>query len=585
MHYGGVVSSVAPDTRRPTPVVAGLSLGTAGHPNRRQAIEIGCTGAVAVGFSAFMISVGWHGYGDQAWAFWLAAPVGLSFIAAGLTTWWRWPANRLGPLMVAGGASWYLTNLQDLGNPVLYALGYWLTYFGLVVFTHAALVYPEGRLTRRLDRIVLIADYAVYLGLQGTRYLLEGDHGPVGPRPAPGSTLGDLISLNGVVFAVLVGGLMLHRWRVASPPARRVHAPVWLAVLASTLVLLCAVLASLLDLPQTVQSMLMIGYGLCLVAMPFAFLSGLVRARLARLRVADFVVKLERATEPAHLRDLLSWALSDPTLVLGFWSAEIADYLDAAGRPVAVQGLAADCTVTRVDSGEQRLAVLVHDAALADQPALIQAAVAAVRLALENAAAGRRVVQAALEERRTIERNLHDGVQQRLLRLSWLAKQARTMAATESVMVAVLDELAEEARDTAVELREVARGIHPSLVTERGLAVAVEEYALRAPVLVRVDLPDRRWPAPVEVTAFFVISESIVNAVRHAGVDRVSVSGRERAGGLVIEVSDAGRGGADPSRGTGLRGLQERVASLGGTLTVHSLPGHGTRIVAELPCG
>jgi signal transduction histidine kinase len=238
-----------------------------------------------------------------------------------------------------------------------------------------------------------------------------------------------------------------------------------------------------------------------------------------------------------------------------------------------------------VDSGEQRLAVLVHDAALADQPALIQAAVAAVRLALENAAAGRRVVQAALEERRTIERNLHDGVQQRLLRLSWLAKQARTMAATESVMVAVLDELAEEARDTAVELREVARGIHPSLVTERGLAVAVEEYALRAPVLVRVDLPDRRWPAPVEVTAFFVISESIVNAVRHAGVDRVSVSGRERAGGLVVEVSDAGRGGADPSRGTGLRGLQERVASLGGTLTVHSLPGHGTRIVAELPCG
>ena len=534
-------------------------------------------GAVAVSFSLWMTSVGWRGYPERSWAYWLATPVGLSFIAAGLTAWWRWPANRLGPLMVAGGAAWYLTSLQDLGNPVLFALGYWLTYLALVVITHAVLVYPEGRLTRRVDRWILIADYIAYLVLQGIRYFVDGRHGPVGPRPAPGSWLGDLIGLNGLLFCVIVGGLLVRRWLVASPPARRVHEPVWFGVLVLDLVLLLGVLASLLKLPATLQSILILGYGLCLVALPFAFLSGLIRIRLARLRVADLVVELERATDPAQVRDLLAWVLSDPTLTVGFWSG--AEYVDPAGRLVAVTAPAADRTVRRVELDERPLAVLVHDSALADQPALTDAAVAALRLALARAGAAR----AALEERRKIERDLHDGVQQRLLRLSWLAKQARTIAAPD--VVPVLEELASEARDTFVELREVARGIHPSLVTERGLAEAVEEYALRAPVPVRVDLPAGRYPAPVEITAFFVVSEAVVNAVRHAGADEVSVSGRECSGRLVVEVSDAGCGGADPRRGTGLRGLRDRVAALGGTLTVRSVPGQGTRVRAELPCG
>jgi signal transduction histidine kinase len=321
----------------------------------------------------------------------------------------------------------------------------------------------------------------------------------------------------------------------------------------------------------------------------------LVRVRLARLRVADLVVALERATDPARLRDLLAWAVGDPTLVLGFWSAEVGGYLDASGQPVPIAGLPGARTVTVVDRGAQRLAVLVHDCALADQPALIDAAVAAVRLALENAhlqavvrAAGASAARAALEERRRIERDLHDGVQQRLLRLSWLAKRARTIAGTDAAgraVVPVLDELADEARDTFAELRELAQGIHPSLVTERGLTVAVEEYALRAPVPVHVALPPGRWPQAVEVTAFFVVSEAVVNAVKHAGADEVWVSGQERSGRLAVEVRDAGRGGADPARGTGLRGLRDRVAALGGTLTVQSAPGKGTRVVAELPCG
>jgi signal transduction histidine kinase len=578
VHYGDVVSSVAR-----VPVVARLPGAPAAPPTRRQAAVIAGTGAAAIAFSLLMISTGWQGYHQRVWMYWLAAPVGLSFIVAGLVAWWRWPANRTGVLMVAGGASWYLTSLQDLGNPVLFAVGYILTYFDLALFTHVVLVYPEGRITRRVDRWVLAANYTLYLVLQTTRYLLYGQDGPIGPRPGHHSAFGDVISIDALIFSVIVGVLLLHRWLAASPPARRVHAPVWLGVIVLDLVGLLGALGSLLRWPATLQAMLVVGYGLFLVALPFAFLSGLVRIRLARVRVADLVVELGRAGDPGQVRHLLAWALSDPTLVLGFWSDAEAGYLDPDGRPVTVGGLPADRAVTRVDGEARPLAVLVHDAALADQPALIDAAVAALRLALENAAARTSAALAALEERRKIERDLHDGVQQRLLRLTWLAKQARTLAPPD--VAPVLDELAEEARGTFAELREVARGIHPSLVTERGLAEAVEEYSLRSPVPVEVDLPAGRWPAPVEITAFFVISEAVVNAVRHAGVDRVAVSGRVLGGRLVVEVTDGGCGGADPGRGSGLRGLRDRVTALGGTLTVRSVPGHGTRIRAELPCG
>jgi signal transduction histidine kinase len=570
-------------------VVARLSPSAAGRPTRGQAVTIALTGAAATGFAAVMIGTGLAGYHDTVWAVGLTGPIGLAFIAAGLIAWWRWPTNRVGLLLVLGGGCWYLTMLQDFGNPVLYAIGYWLTYLDLVVLTHAALAYPEGRLTRRIDRQVVIADYVVYLTLQGVRYVVDGRQGPIGPRSSAVATvLGDVAGVYALVFSVIVCWLLLRRWLAASPPVRRVHGPVWLGVVLSGVILLAGSLSSMFGAPQAVQVVMMVTYVLCLFALPLAFLSGLVRVRLARLRVADLVVELSRATDPERLRDRLSWALRDPTLVVGYWSADAADYVDARGRPVAVTGLPADRTATVVDRGARRLAVLVHDAALADQPALIHTAVAAVRLALENAHLQARVVQAALDERRKIERNLHDGVQQRLLRLTWLAKQAQTVAATETTargVVPFLDQLAEEARGTFAELRELAQGIHPSLGTEKGLAVAVEEYALRAPVAVLVDLPPDRLPPAVEVTAYFVISEAVVNAIKHAGVDEVRVSGRVRAGRLVVEVSDDGSGGANPAAGTGLLGLSDRVAALGGILTVRSVPGHGTRVVAELPCG
>src|SRR6266511_1068313 len=537
VHQGkmmGVHSSVVPDDHRSSRPVVRLSPAGVGFPTPRQALTIAVTGIAVTWFAGFMIAIGWRGYGPSVWAFWLSAPIGLSFTAAGLTAWWRWPANHTGPLMVLGGACWYLSTLQQFHHQVLYAFGYWLAYLDLGIFLQVTLAYPEGRLTRRADRRLVFSTYLLYLVLQGIRYLLEADRGPVGLHPAPSTALGDLISIVAVTVSVIACGLLLRRWSAASPPARRIHGPVWLGTVLSAVIMLLAAIGSVLRLPQTLQLVLLVGYGACLLALPFAFLSGLVRMRLARSRVADVLVELERTDEPARLRDLLAWALGDPSLVLGFWSADAGRYLDAQGGPVFSDALV-ERSVTVVERGEQRLAV---------ENARLQAVLRA---------SGRRAAQAALEERHRIERNLHDGIQQRLLRLTWLAKRARSIATEGSAsgMVGVLDELAEEAHDTFVELREVAHGIHPSLVTERGLAVAVEEYALQAPVVVTVDLPPGRWPTPVEITAFFVVSEAVVNAVKHAGIDRVAVSGRERPGWLTVEVCDEGRGRAARCPGAG----------------------------------
>jgi signal transduction histidine kinase len=505
--------------------------------------------------------------------------------------------------MVAAGTFWYATNLQATGVPALYALGYWLTYLPPVIVGHLALVYPEGRLRRRVERWGVVANYATYLTLQGIRYLHEGwcyDIGLPGPRAhvCAGSILPYVVSADAIVFDALFLLWVVRRWRAASAAARRVHGPVWLGFSFLSAALAGSALAFLVHLPYAVQVVLVLGYGITMLVLPFAFLSGQLRVRLARLRISDLVLALEETTDPARLRALLARALEDPTLALGYWSDAAADYVDADGRRVAVPGPHAARAVTFVERRDQHLAVLVHDPSLAEQQPLVRAAVAAARLAIENArlqallharveeleASRARLAEAALNERRTIERDLHDGLQHRLLRLSWLADRAGAVVDVGGGAGPALAELADEARDAYASLRELARGIHPAILTERGLAAAVEELALVATVPVLIDLPRERWSRPVEATAFFTISEALTNAAKHARAERVTVRGRRATGRLTIEIADDGAGGADPRLGTGLRGLHDRAVALGGTLTVDSAAGHGSRVVLDLPC-
>ena len=195
-----------------------------------------------------------------------------------------------------------------------------------------------------------------------------------------------------------------------------------------------------------------------------------------------------------------------------------------------------------------------------------------------------RIVEAADTERRRLERDLHDGAQSRLVALALLLRTARLRAGDDAELAQMLDRGIEELKTSLSELRELARGIHPAVLTERGLEPALYALASRATVPVTIEaVPEERLPAAVESTIYFVVSEALANVAKYAHATHASVTVHESGGWIRVEVADDGVGGADAGRGSGLRGLEDRVAVLEGTLSVDSPPGAGTRLRVELP--
>jgi signal transduction histidine kinase len=250
---------------------------------------------------------------------------------------------------------------------------------------------------------------------------------------------------------------------------------------------------------------------------------------------------------------------------------------------------------------DEPIAALIHDPILSDQREIVEAAGAAARLAIENErlraevraqleevrASRARIVEAGDAERRRLERDLHDGAQQRLLALSLALRVAEQHLGPrpDPELSATIDGAKAELDSAIGEIRELARGIHPAILTDEGLGPALESLAERAPIPTRVlRAPSERLPAPVEVTAYFVVSEALANAAKHAGAGSVIIDADRQEGRLRIEVTDDGVGGADIKAGTGLRGLADRVAAIGGRIRVESPDGQGTRVVAEIPC-
>jgi signal transduction histidine kinase len=212
---------------------------------------------------------------------------------------------------------------------------------------------------------------------------------------------------------------------------------------------------------------------------------------------------------------------------------------------------------------------------------------AELRARLEQLRASRaRIVEAGDSERRRLERDLHDGAQSRLVALALLLRTARTRATEDQELAAMLDQAHGELQTSLAELRELARGIHPAILTERGLAPALDGLVSRVPVPVAVEADtDERLPGPVESAAYFVVSEALANVAKYAGATRATVRVQRANGRVTVDVSDDGVGGADAARGSGLRGLADRLGALDGTLSLDSPPGRGTRLHAEIPCG
>ncbi|HEX2428924.1 MAG TPA: sensor histidine kinase [Gaiellaceae bacterium] len=256
--------------------------------------------------------------------------------------------------------------------------------------------------------------------------------------------------------------------------------------------------------------------------------------------------------------------------------------------------------MTWIEHEGEPLAVLVHDPTLREESKLVEAVAAAARLALVNARlhaevraqletvqeSRARIATAADEERRRIERDLHDGAQQRLVALALELRSAQRQLGdtADPELERLLASTADELQVAVDELRELAQGIHPGILTQGGLAHALESLAARAPIPVTVDATSERFPADVEATAYFVACEALTNVVKHSGASRALIDTRRNDGTLVVEVADDGSGGAQQTGGSGLRGLADRVEARGGRLLVQSVPGAGTRIRGEIPC-
>ena len=537
-----------------------------------------------------------------------------SFLAAGLIAWLRRPSNRLGPLMVATCFALLARQFRYSHDPLEFTVFFLVGELGYVLYTHVALAYPSGRVTDRLERTFLAVAYTVALAFP-LAILLAYDASErlryFDPFPRESLLLvsgnADLVSLlqdayGGIAYGVLAGVfvlLVVRRFVRATPRARRVLAPLLLAAVVAALWALLNGILTFAETPPGLTYDLFWWQIIGLTALPMALLAGLLRARLAWVHVGELVVHLE-GSSAGELRDELARALEDPTLEVGFWLPERGEFVDADGRTFTVPEDGPARAVTRLEQEGEPLAVLVHDPTLREEPKLVEGVAAAARLALQNARlhaevsaqlekvkeSRTRIVTAADEERRRIERDIHDGAQQRLvaLALELRSAQRRMGEDLDPELEGLLMSAAEELQVAVEELRELAQGIHPGILVQGGLAAALESLAGRSPIPVSVDATQERFSPEIEATAYFVASESLANVAKHAGASRAAIRASHVGELLVVEISDDGVGGAAAQNGSGLRGLADRVEALGGRLRVESPTGAGTRIVGEIPC-
>ncbi|WP_020573631.1 sensor histidine kinase [Actinopolymorpha alba] len=529
----------------------------------------------------------------------LGVVVGASFVGAGLVALSRSKRNRIGLLMVGIGLAWIPQQLAGNFEPPLQWIVIGFSSLWVGGLAHLALAFPTGRLGGLLPRLLVTLAY-LETTLVSVSIALEmaGDFAP----PTALAFLIDGIRRTQAVVAVVIGAAVLSvvvmRWRRSSVTQRRATTPVYAAAALVTVLFVSLKPVEDLGLNPTPVYVATLA---ALAATPLAYLASLVRRRIDQAGVADLVVGLSTTVPTADLQAALATTLHDPTLRVGYWLPEHEHYADSQGEPLALPPPGAERVVTRVDRAGARVAVLIHDPALLDEPELVDAACAAAALALENerltaalrarlrqlAESRARLVQAGEAERRRLERDLHDGVQQRLLSAAMTLGLAETTLATDQDRARPLVGEAKEAVLHALDdLRALCQGIHPPVLTERGLRGAVQELTSVAavPLDVRLDLPDT-LPPEIESSAYYIVAEALTNLTKHANAARGWIRVAQRGGDLEVEVGDDGCGGADPTQGTGLAGLVHRVEATAGTLAISSSPGQGTTVKAVLPCG
>ncbi len=528
---------------------------------------------------------------------------GSVLLACGLVSWQRRPGNAVGPLLAAAGCAWFLAEWDNpgVGSAAVFTIGLVLYAACTPLAAWAMLAYPSGRLAswgERLSVAVALVGALLVLGLLPALFF---DPAARGCAQCPANLLlvsdePDLFDgLNrvgvqlGLAWSLLL--VVVVGWRTArsSSARRRVVAPVVLAG-SIYLGLIAASFAANLDRgflgSSALERRLWFAQAAALAGLALAVAWGWLRARRTRSSLARLVVELGESAPAGGLREALARTLADPDLELAYPVGE-GRYADANGSAVDLAPVEGRAATPLVRDGRP-VAVLLHRIDLLDNPELVEEVASAGRLALENErlqaearaqledlrSSRARIIEAGDAERRRLERDLHDGAQQRLVGLSLALRLLRGQLGAEQdqQLGALLDEAEVELRRAVAELRELAHGIHPAVLSDEGLAAAIEALAEGAQAPLRIaTVPDERFPPAVETAAYLVVAEAA-----KVGAARVSATWRD--GALVVDVETE----AEPGQ---LVELEDRVGALDGKLAVERAPGGGVRIRAEIPCG
>jgi signal transduction histidine kinase len=603
----GVAESTTPGLTRRVPIVTGFTIALTAS-----VVTISAVAAVLLGVPA----------GTREIALPVFAFGAIVTFGVGLSDLARAREPGFARALIAAGLLWSLSALAASDQPTLYSLGRVGQWFVDLAIVYVLLSYPSGRLTERIDR-TLFAGAALLLGLLYVPTALLAEQFPspavwskcISHCPPNAFAVGHstpalvqdlLIPLREVltpaVFIAMAVVLTHRAWR-SGPLLRRMYAPI--AVIAVTRAVLLAVYFGVRRANPGSEILEVLSW-LYVVSLPAAVLAcgaGRLYRRLFAASTLDQVAReVRNSTTPLHVRRALAEALRDPSLrILHSFPGDSGAWVDESGAPVTfLPTTTAEQQITEITSGSWRIA-MVHDPALAEDQALVRTAGSYALAALENDRlnvelraslrdlAESRALRIAAEEseRRKIERDLHDGAQQRLVTMRLkIGLAAEQLEGHDPHGADVIRALGEDIDATIDEVRAFARGIYPPLLSQTGLREALRAVARGAALATTVHA-DRlgRYPAEIEATVYFSCSEALQNAAKHArGATGVTIW-VWREGQLHFQVRDDGAGFDLQSTpyGTGLSNLHSRLAAVGGTMTVHSSPGEGTVIGGSIP--
>ena len=593
-----IASAAAADRRRSTPPAVAVS-------------ALAGLGAAAAGLTAWTIWGSPIASAPETTAIVKGLSV-VAYVTVGAYTWWRRPRSRLGPLVAVAGLLMAATSLAASASELNFTLGRIALAILVVYFVYLFLCFPRDRLSSQLERryvlafaVASVAVWTIVLAL--ARTMPKGGAFSDCGTACPGNPLQVVdtsasfthainLAANGLTALGLAGVIVLLLQKAASPAHLRRRAAVPLLGAATIFTAAYAAYSVLSEADVTVHATaLRVITGIGALAIPVALLVGQFRGRIfAATNLWRLLADAgSRRFTPAWVEGILSSSLGDPSFALALWDPERNGYVDAHGEPLELPEATDGRSVTRIQTDGRPPIALVHDSSLDDEPEIVEGLGATAAMLLENSrlvgelqASRARIAESAESERLRFERDLHDGAQQRLMAIQIKLALARGAAAGAD-LEGQLDELAADASAAVDELRTLAHGIYPAVLRERGVADAFRAFARAVPIPVRVvDDGVGRAASGVEAAIYYCSLEAIQNVVKHAGPDAtVTLRLARPSGRIEFEISDDGAGfeSSPPIPGFGLVSMHDRIAAVGGELSVGSSPGGGTTVVGRIP--